>query len=163
MRIYTLFIFRSPQRNKAGPKLRHRTGWPISVYGKVCLSRRARSIFRLGFSKFRGYACMKQLIFVVEDDIDARELARQCLEAAGYIVHTFSTANVIQEAEGKHPSLMLITMMMPDGNGLDLCRSIRENHALAKTPIVFLIPEGAEEHRALALESGGDDCIVKPF
>jgi two-component system, OmpR family, response regulator VicR len=106
---------------------------------------------------------MKQLIFVVEDEIEVCELARQCLENAGYVVRTFSTANVIQEAEGRHPSLMLITMVMPDGNGLDLCRSIRENRALAKTPIVFLIPEAAEEHRALALESGGDDCIVKPF
>jgi two-component system, OmpR family, response regulator VicR len=106
---------------------------------------------------------MKQLIFVVEDDIEISELAQQCLEEAGYAVRTFSTANVIREAEDEDPSLILLTMVMPDGNGLDLCRCIRENHALARTPIVFLIPEAAEEHRALALESGGDDCIVKPF
>jgi DNA-binding response OmpR family regulator len=106
---------------------------------------------------------MKQLIFVVEDEGEVRERARQCLEGAGYVVRTFSTANVIQEAEDNRPSLMLITMVMPDGNGLDLCRRIRENHILARTPLVFLIPEAAEEHRALALESGGDDCIVKPF
>jgi DNA-binding response OmpR family regulator len=106
---------------------------------------------------------MRQLIFVVEDESEVRELARRCLEDAGYAVRTFSTANVIQEAEDKRPSLMLITMVMPDGNGLDLCQRIRESRALARTPLVFLIPEAAEEHRALALESGGDDCIVKPF
>jgi DNA-binding response OmpR family regulator len=106
---------------------------------------------------------MKHLIFVVEDEIEDRELIRQCLEEAGYAVRTFSTANVIQEAEDQHPSLMLITLMMPDGNGLDLCRSIRENRALARIPLVFLIPKAAEEHRALALESGGDDCVIKPF
>jgi DNA-binding response OmpR family regulator len=106
---------------------------------------------------------MKQLIFVVEDEAEVCELARQCLEDAGYAVRTFSTANVIQEAEELRPSLMLITMVMPDGNGLDLCRCIRENRGLARTPLVFLIPEAAEEQRALALESGGDDCIVKPF
>ena len=106
---------------------------------------------------------MKRLIFVVEDEIEVCELAQWCLEEAGYAVRTFSTSNVIQDAEDNHPSLMLITMMMPDGNGLDLCRQIRENRALARTPIVFLIPESAEEHRALALESGADDCIVKPF
>ncbi len=106
---------------------------------------------------------MKQLIFVVEDETEVCELAQQCLEEAGYAVRTFSTANVIPEAEDMDPSLILLTMVMPDGNGLDLCRCIRENHALARTPIVFLIPEAAEEHRALALESGGDDCIVKPF
>ena len=108
-------------------------------------------------------AFMKQLIFVVEDEIEVCELAHWCLEEAGYAVRTFSTSNVIQQAEDNHPSLMLITMMMPDGNGLDLCRQVRENRALARTPIVFLIPESAEEHRALALESGADDCIVKPF
>jgi DNA-binding response OmpR family regulator len=106
---------------------------------------------------------MKQLIFVVEDETEVCELARRCLDEAGYAVRTFSSANVIQEAEDKRPSLMLITMVMPDGNGLDLCRRIRESRALARTPLVFLIPEAAEEHRALALESGGDDCIVKPF
>src|SRR5579863_892009 len=106
---------------------------------------------------------MKQLIFVVEDENEVCELAQQCLEDAGYVVRTFSTANVIREVEEKRPSLLLLTMMMPDGNGLDLCRCIRENHTLARTPIVFLIPEAAEEHRAFALESGGDDCIVKPF
>jgi DNA-binding response OmpR family regulator len=106
---------------------------------------------------------MKQLIFVVEDEAEVCRLARQCLESAGYAVRTFSTANVIQDAEDAHPALMLIAMMMPDGNGLELCRRIRENHELARTPLVFLIPEAAEEHRALALESGGDDCVVKPF
>src|SRR3984885_7121785 len=108
-------------------------------------------------------AFMKQLIFVIEDEPEVCELAQWCLEEAGYAVRTFSTSNVIQEAEHNHPSLMLITMMMPDGNGLDLCRQIRANRALARTPIVFLIPEAAGEHRAVALESGADDCIVKPF
>ena len=110
-----------------------------------------------------GNPFMKQLIFVVEDETEICELAQWCLEEAGYAVRVFSTSNVIQEAEDYHPALMLITMMMPDGNGLDLCRQIRRNRALARTPIVFLIPESAEEHRALALESGADDCIVKPF
>jgi two-component system, OmpR family, response regulator VicR len=106
---------------------------------------------------------MKQLIFVVEDETEICELARQCLENAGYVVRTFSTANVLNEAEDQRPSLLLMTMVMPDGNGLDLCRRIRDSRRLARTPIVFLIPEAAEEHRALALELGGDDCIVKPF
>jgi DNA-binding response OmpR family regulator len=106
---------------------------------------------------------MKQLIFVVETETEVRELARHCLEKAGYVVRTFSTANVIQDAEDKHPALMLIAMVMADGAGLDLCRIIRENRALARTPLVFLIPQAAQEYRALAFESGGDDCIIKPF
>jgi DNA-binding response OmpR family regulator len=106
---------------------------------------------------------MKQLVFVVEDETAVCELAQECLEGAGYAVRTFATSNVLQEAADGPPSLILIAMMMADGSGLELCRLIRKHHALAGTPLVFLIPEAAEEHRALALESGGDDCIVKPF
>ena len=57
---------------------------------------------------------MKQLIFVVEDETEVCELARQCLEEAGYVVQTFSTANVLREVEIARPSLILIAMMMPD-------------------------------------------------
>jgi DNA-binding response OmpR family regulator len=106
---------------------------------------------------------MNQFIFVVEDSTEVRELARDCLNEAGYAVRTFSTVNVIPEAEDERPSLMLVAMVMPDGNGLELCRRVRANHALAGTSIVILIPEAASEYRALALESGADDCIVKPF
>lgn len=106
---------------------------------------------------------MKQLIFVVEDEISVCELAQQSLEESGYTVRTFSTADVIQEAENRHPSLLLIALMMPDGNGFDLCRRIRGSRILATTPVIFLIPQGSEQHRALALESGADDCVIKPF
>src|SRR5262249_8738442 len=114
-------------------------------------------------STLRHRPDMKQLIFVVEDEIEACRLARQCLEDAGFAVRTYATADVIREAEQMRPSLMLIAMTMPDGNGLDICRRIRDNHTLAKTPLVFLVPAAAEEQRALTLESGGDDCIAKPF
>jgi len=107
---------------------------------------------------------MKPLVFVVEAQPEVCALTRQCLAAAGYAVLTYSSANtIVEEAEQKRPSLILTAVMLPDGNGLELCRSIRQNHTLANTPLVFLMPEAAEEHRALALESGGDDCIVTPF
>lgn len=106
---------------------------------------------------------MKQLIFVVEDEAEVCRLARHSLEEAGYVVRTFSTTNVVQQAEDARPSLVLVAIVMPDGNGLELCRSIREHNSLARMPLVFLIPASAEEYRVLALESGGDDCIVKPF
>jgi DNA-binding response OmpR family regulator len=106
---------------------------------------------------------MKQLIFVVEDENGVCELAQRSLEEAGYAVRTFPTANMIQDAEDRLPSLMLIALMMPDGNGLDLCRCVRDSRVLATTPVILLIPETAEHHRALALDCGADDCIIKPF
>ena len=106
---------------------------------------------------------MKQLIFVVEDEFDVCELARQHLEEAGYTVRSFSTADIIHEAENRPPSLLLIALMMRDGNGFDLYRRIRGSHVLATTPVIFLIPQTSEHHRAFALECGADDCIIKPF
>jgi DNA-binding response OmpR family regulator len=106
---------------------------------------------------------MRQLLFVVEDETRSRELAMYCLEDAGYSVRTFSTANVMAEAEEAQPALMLLSTTLPEGQGLDLYRRIRENHALANVLVIFLIPKDSERHRALALESGADDCITKPF
>lgn len=106
---------------------------------------------------------MRQLIFVVSGDPRTCELARHSLEEAGYPVRTFSTINVIPEAESTPPSLILTSLILPDGSGLTLCRRIRENPLLGATPLVFLLTDAAEEHRVLALESGGDDCIVELF
>lgn len=106
---------------------------------------------------------MRQIVFIVEHETEPCESARHCLEGAGYGVRTFSTIDVIKAAEDEHPALMLVAMLMPDGNGLDVCRRVRENPLLGGTPVVFLIEEAAQEQQVLALESGGDDCIVKPF
>ncbi len=106
---------------------------------------------------------MRQLVFIVESETETCQLARYSLERAGYGVRTFSTIDVIREAENDRPALLLVAMLMPDGNGLGLCRRVRENSLLAGTPVVFLIEEAAEGQQVLALESGGDDCIVKPF
>jgi DNA-binding response OmpR family regulator len=106
---------------------------------------------------------MRQLIFVVDGDSVVCQAARQCLEEAGYAVRTFSGSDVLTEAEIDQPQLMLVSLMLPDGSGLTLCRRIREHSVLGRTPVVFLLADAVEEHQILALESGGDDCIVKPF
>jgi len=71
--------------------------------------------------------------------------------------------DVVEEAELTRPALLLIALLMPDGNGIHLCRRIRETSALSRIPVVFMLDEDSEEHRILALDSGGDDCVVKPF
>lgn len=106
---------------------------------------------------------MRQLIFVIDGEIEVCQQARLCLEEAGYAVRCFSSGEVMAEAEESRPSLILISLMLPGGSGLKLCRRVRENPVLMGTPLVFLLADAAEEHRILALESGGDDCIVKPF
>lgn len=106
---------------------------------------------------------MSQVIFLVEGDVEISQLARHYLEGAGYVVRTFNGADILEEAERVNPAIILTAMMLPDGNGMELCRRVRENPLLADVPVVFLVDQNAEEHRVLALNSGGDDCIVKPF
>ena len=107
---------------------------------------------------------MQPSIFVVEDEADIARLIRHHLETAGFTVRSFaSTHNVITEAEKQPPSLFLLDIMVPGGDGLGLCRRLRENTALGATPIIFLTAKAAESDRILGLELGGDDYITKPF
>jgi two-component system phosphate regulon response regulator PhoB len=71
---------------------------------------------------------------------------------------------VINDAQKERPVLMLLDIMVPGGDGMELCRQIRQSGApLAGTPIVFLTAKTAEADRIMGLELGGDDYITKPF
>jgi len=106
---------------------------------------------------------MRQMVFVVEAEIGACQLAQRCLEDAGFSVRTFSTAAVIEEAQVSQPSLVLVAATLPDSTGLDLCARIRNNVLLAKTPIVLLNSDSSEAGRDAGLQAGADDCVTKPF
>jgi DNA-binding response OmpR family regulator len=112
-----------------------------------------------------GYnTAVKQTIFAVEDDSDISRLVRHHLEAAGYGVRTFSaSAGVVAEAEKQAPSLFLLDIMLPGGDGLELCRRIRQTSSLAMTPVIFLTAKISESDRVIGLELGADDYIAKPF
>jgi DNA-binding response OmpR family regulator len=104
-------------------------------------------------------------IFVVEDDSDISRLVRHNLETAGYRVKTFSaTSQVLAEAQRERPSLFLLDIMVPGGDGLELCRQIRQaGTPLAGIPIIFLTAKTEETDRIVGLEIGADDYITKPF
>jgi len=107
---------------------------------------------------------VKAQIFLVEDDADIARLVRHHLEAAGYAVRVFSTIPpVLAEAQKSRPALFLLDIMVPGGDGLDLCRRIRSSESLAASPIIFLTAKSGEADRVLGLELGGDDYISKPF
>lgn len=107
---------------------------------------------------------VKQTIFSVEDDADISRLVRFQLESAGYGVRTFSSANgVIADAEKQLPSLFLLDIMLPGGDGLELCRRIRQTSSLAMVPVIFLTAKVSESDKIIGLELGADDYIPKPF
>ena len=107
---------------------------------------------------------MESRIFIVEDDVDIARLVRHHLETAGFSTRVFSRiSTVLAEAQRETPALFILDIMVPGGDGLELCRQIRQSKFLAATPIIFLTAKSAEADRITGLDIGGDDYITKPF
>ena len=107
---------------------------------------------------------MSQVIFVLEDDADIRRLVQYQLEGAGYTVRAYpAVGTILQDAERQRPAMFLLDIMVPGGDGLDLCRRLRQNPTLASVPIIFLTARAGENDRVHGLELGADDYITKPF
>ena len=120
-------------------------------------------MFRRPGIRERKFA-VSQTIFVLEDDQDISRLVQHNLEIAGFSVRTYvSPLAVLGDAERKAPDLFLLYIMVPGGDGLDLCRRIRKNPGLAIRPVIFLTARTSESDRVLGLELGADDYISKPF
>ena len=107
---------------------------------------------------------MTQTVFVLEDDSDISRLVQYQLERAGFAVKPYaSIGSILQDAERSRPSLFLLDIMVPGGDGMDLCRRLRLNPTLSSVPIIFLTARAAENDRVQGLEMGADDYITKPF
>jgi two-component system phosphate regulon response regulator PhoB len=107
---------------------------------------------------------LSQTIFVLEDDTDIARLVQHHLEAAGFAARLFSTpTRLIPDAERQAPALFLLDIMVPGGDGLDVCRRLRNHPGLSSVPIIFLTARAGENDRVLGLEMGADDYITKPF
>ncbi len=103
-------------------------------------------------------------IFILEDDPDIAGLLKHHLQPAGYGVSWFPTsAGFLDEMHARRPALVILDIMVPGSNGLDVAKSIRNNSALAGIPIVFVTARTAEPDRLRGFEIGADDYITKPF
>src|SRR6188768_3266050 len=100
-------------------------------------------------------------IILVEDDPSLRTLTTRALQENGYIVRPASSAPEMWLAFEQGPAdLVLLDIMLPGTNGIDLCRSIRQKSSI---PIIFVSAKGSETDRVVGLELGADDYIAKPF
>jgi DNA-binding response OmpR family regulator len=109
-------------------------------------------------------AGVARTIVLVEDDADIGRLIKFHLKMAGFAARWFRTAaNVIRESENQPPDLFLLDLMLPGIDGFELCRIIREHEILRGIPIIILTARTAAADRKLALETGADDYIAKPF
>jgi two-component system phosphate regulon response regulator PhoB len=107
---------------------------------------------------------LSQTVFVLEDDGDIARLIQHHLEAAGFSARIYTTpGTLIPDAERQAPALFLLDIMVPGGDGLDVCRRLRSHTSLSTIPIIFVTARAGENDRVLGLELGADDYITKPF
>ena len=103
-------------------------------------------------------------MLVVEDDRDIAELVAHHLDKAGYASEILrSGVEVMPAVRERPPALVVLDLMLPGRDGLDVCRSMRADPRTSAVPIIMLTARVDETDRVVGLEVGGDDYVTKPF
>ncbi|PWT77684.1 MAG: DNA-binding response regulator, partial [Chloroflexi bacterium] len=107
---------------------------------------------------------MERTILVVEDDTALRDTIAYNLRGEGYVVLTAADGISALEITHQNPvSLVMLDLMLPRLDGLDVCRQLRTRAETANTPILMLTARGEETDKVIGLELGADDYVTKPF
>jgi DNA-binding response OmpR family regulator len=103
-------------------------------------------------------------ILLIEDDTDLFSLLKYNLEKEGFSLTGLQTGKgALELCRQVRPDLILLDIMLPDSDGLDICKGIRKDPDLATTPVIFLTARASETDRIVGLELGANDYVVKPF
>ncbi|MCX6606672.1 MAG: response regulator transcription factor [Acidobacteria bacterium] len=106
---------------------------------------------------------MKKIV-LIEDDSDLFALLKYNLEKEGYSFAGSQTGKgALELCKRERPDLVILDIMLPDSDGLEICKAIRNHPDLANTPVIFLTARATETDRIVGLELGANDYIVKPF
>jgi DNA-binding response OmpR family regulator len=106
---------------------------------------------------------MKKIV-LIEDDADLFSLLKYNLEKEGFSMTGLQTGKgAVEFCRQARPDLVLLDIMLPDSDGLDICKGIRKDPELAATPVIFLTARASETDRIVGLEIGANDYVVKPF
>jgi DNA-binding response OmpR family regulator len=106
---------------------------------------------------------MKKIV-LIEDDSDLYSLIQYNLEKEGFTMAGAQTGKgAIELCRRERPDLIILDIMLPDSDGLEICRAIRNHSELAPVPVIFLTARASETDRIVGLELGANDYIVKPF
>lgn len=109
----------------------------------------------------RGDGEMAAKILVVEDEKPIADIVKFNLEKEGYAVSCVADGDqAIQRVEADPPDLILLDVMLPGKDGMDVCRHVRKHHHM---PIIMLTAKDSEVDKVLGLELGADDYVTKPF
>lgn len=107
---------------------------------------------------------MARKILVVDDEAVLVETIAYNLEQAGYAVVTAADGvSALEAAQRENPDLIILDVMLPERDGLEVCRQLRREEKTASTPIMMLTAKGEEIDKVVGLEVGADDYVTKPF
>ena len=107
---------------------------------------------------------MRPKILVVDDEPDALELIEFNLKAGGFDVATAADgAEALRKAHAISPALIVLDLMLPEVDGLEVCKMLRRDPVTAAIPIMMLTAKASETDRVVGLELGADDYVTKPF
>jgi DNA-binding response OmpR family regulator len=103
-------------------------------------------------------------IVLVEDDVDLHALLKYNLEKEDFqIVGSHTGKGVVELCAKERPDLIILDIMLPDADGLDICKRLRSRPELQAVPLIFITARASETDRIVGLELGANDYIVKPF
>ncbi len=107
---------------------------------------------------------MKKKILIVDDEIDILDILRYNLEKEGYdVIYAANGQKAIDKAYKHKPDLVLLDIMMPKKDGMEVCREMRNDTLFDSTYIIFLTARGEEYSEIAGFEAGADDYVVKPI
>jgi len=111
---------------------------------------------------------MSQPLLMIEDDVRLAGMVGEYLAQSGFVVSHAPTAQAglerLQDPQQPPPQLLILDLMLPDMDGLEVCRRVRAlPNSLAQTPILMLTAKGDPTDRVIGLEMGADDYLPKPF
>ncbi len=112
----------------------------------------------------KGAAMPQETILVVEDEKNILELVKFNLEQEGFTVLTAGRGDTgLEQARKSKPSLMVLDIMLPGMDGLEVCKILKQNETTAAIPIIMLTAKSQEADKVVGLELGADDYVTKPF
>lgn len=107
---------------------------------------------------------MRKTILLIEDDKDIKELLKHYLIKEGYeLIFAEDGATGLNAATNKHADIIILDIMLPEMDGLEVCREMRKNPKTSEIPIIILTAKSEETDKIVGLELGADDYITKPF
>src|SRR6266480_5935064 len=107
---------------------------------------------------------LKQKILIVDDEPEAVELVEFNLKQVGFdVASAVDGADALKKTRALLPSLIVLDVMLPELDGLEVCKTLRHDPTTAAIPIIMLTAKAAEIDRVLGLELGADDYVTKPF